>query len=132
MLANMGGDNLSMLRVGVGEDVLNEVVTILVTGDVDKWNTRAIKTALADTIEIAAKKVHAANLETLLNNLGGKLIHAVFRRVADDMVNCSATISWSAMLTDVLNAPITELTMGDDVNTCKYFLNARALVHVST
>lgn len=31
------------------------------------------------------------------------------------------------MLTDVLNAPISELTMGEHIDLCYYFFNSRTL-----
>jgi len=47
------------------------------------------------------------------------------------MINSAATISWGTMLADVLNAPIAELTMSNNVDTGKDLLNARALSDVS-
>lgn len=127
VLANVAGNKLTMLRVGVSQDVLNEVVAILVTGDIDQWNAWAIKTAFADTIKIAAEEVGTTNLEALLNNLGGELIHAVLRGISDDMVNGSAAISWGAVLADMLDAPIAELTMSNDINAGKDLFDAWAL-----
>lgn len=54
MLANVASNELAVLRVGVGEDVLNEVITILITGDVDQGNTRTIVTSLTDSIKVSA------------------------------------------------------------------------------
>lgn len=31
------------------------------------------------------------------------------------------------MLTDVLNAPVSELTMGEHIDLCQYFFNSRTL-----
>lgn len=50
MLADVLGNDLPMLRVGVSENVLNEVVAVLITRDIDQGNARAIETALTDTI----------------------------------------------------------------------------------
>jgi hypothetical protein len=115
------------LGVGMREDVLNEVVAVLVAGDVDQWDARTIETTLTDTIKVAAEEVNTPNLEALLNDLGSKLVHAVLRSIADDMINGAATISWSTMFANVLNAPVTELAMSNNVNACQDFLNARAL-----
>lgn len=73
-------------------------------------------TTLADSIEVATKEVNTTNLKALLNNLRGKLIHAVLRSISDNMVNCAAAISWSTVLADVLNAPVSELAMSNNVN----------------
>jgi hypothetical protein len=39
-------------RVGVRENVLDEVVTVLVAGNVDQWNSRTVVTALTNTIKV--------------------------------------------------------------------------------
>jgi hypothetical protein len=127
VLSDVLSNNLTMLRVGVRENVLDEIVAVLITGDVDQWNARTVETTLTNTIKIAAEEVDTTNLEALLNDLGSKLIHAILRGVADDMVNCPATISWGTMLADVLDAPVAKLAMSNDVNACQDLLNARAL-----
>jgi len=43
------------------------------------------------------------------------------------MINGTATVGWGTMLTDVLDAPVAELTMSNNVNAAKDFLNARSL-----
>jgi hypothetical protein len=58
------------------------------------------------------------------------LVHAVLGSISNDMFNGPATISWGTMLADVLNAPIAKLAMGDNVDACKNFLNARALTEL--
>jgi hypothetical protein len=116
-----------MLRVGVSEDILDQVITVLIACNINQWNAGAVETTFANTIEIPAQEINAANLEALLNNLGCKLVHAVFRGIADDMVNGTAAVSWSTMLADVLDAPVAELAMSDNVNACKNLLDARAL-----
>jgi hypothetical protein len=127
VLSDMLSNNLTMLRVGVSENVLNEIVAVLVTGDVDQRNARTIKTTLTDTIKVAAEEINTTNLKALLNDLRCKLVHAVLRCIADDVVNGSAAISWGTVLADVLNAPIAKLAMSNDINACQDFLDARAL-----
>lgn len=99
----------------------------MVAGNVDEWDTRTINTALANPVEVAAEELRPTNLEALLDDLGGKLIGAVLGSVADDMVNRSASISRCAVFAYVLNAPVTELAMGYDIDVGKHFLNTRAL-----
>ena len=127
VLANVLSDNLTMLRVGVRENVLDEVITVLVARDVNQGDARTIVTALTNSIEIATKEVNTTNLEALLNNLGSKLIHAVLRSKANDMINCSAAISWSTVLADVLNTPIAELTVSNNVDASENFFNTGTL-----
>lgn len=127
VLADMLSNNLTVLRVGVSENVLDEIVAVLITRNVNQWNTRAIKTTLADAIEITVEEVDTTNLEALLNDLGSELIHAILGSIADDMDNCSAAISWCTMLTDVLNAPVAKLAVSNNVNTGENLLDARAL-----
>jgi hypothetical protein len=43
------------------------------------------------------------------------------------MVDSATAVSRSAMLADVLDAPVSELAMSNDVDTSKDFFNARAL-----
>jgi hypothetical protein len=116
-----------MLRIGVRQYVLNKIVAILVAGNIDKRNTRAVNTTLTNPIQITAQKFDTANLEAFFDNFGGKLIHAILRSKANDMVDSTAAISWSSVFTNVLDAPITELTVGDNIDACKNLFNARAL-----
>lgn len=123
VLADVGSNNLPVLRVGVGQDVLNQVVSVLVASNVDERNAWAIWATFADTVKVAAEKLNTTNLETLLDDLGSELIHAVLRSVSDDMVDGAAAIGWSAMLADVLDAPVSKLSVGDDVDAAKDLLN---------
>ena len=127
MLANVGSDNLPVLWIGVGQDVLNQVVSVLVASNVDEWNAWTIWAAFADTVEVAAEKLNAANLEALLDDFGRELIHAVLGSVSDDMIDGAAAISRSPVLADMLNAPVSKLAMSDDVDAAKDFLNTWAL-----
>lgn len=128
VLADMAGNNLPVLWVGVGQDVLDQVVTVLVAGNVDEGNAWTVWTAFADAVQVAAEKLHSTNLETLLNYLGSELVHTVLRGVSDDMIDGAAAVGWSTMLADVLNAPVSELTMGDNVDAAKDFLNTWTLL----
>ena len=69
MLSDVRGNNLSMLRIGVCEDVLNKVVAILVTGDINERDTWTICTALADSVQVTIQEFDTTNLETLLYDL---------------------------------------------------------------
>jgi hypothetical protein len=53
MLPDVAGDDLPMLRVGVSQNVLDEIVAVLVTGNINEWNSRTIKTTFADSIQVA-------------------------------------------------------------------------------
>jgi hypothetical protein len=98
VLSDVLSHNLTVLGVGVRENVLDEIVAVLVAGDVDQWDARTIETAFTDSIKIAAEEVNTANLEALLNDLGCKLVHAILRSIADDMVNGSAAVSWGTWI----------------------------------
>jgi len=124
----MTSNNLPVLWVGVGQDVLNQIVSILIAGNVDEWDTWAIISSLANAVEITAEKLNTSNLEAFLNNLRSELVHAVLRGVADDVVDSTSAICWSTMLTDVLNAPVAKLSMSNDVNAGKDLLDAWALM----
>ena len=127
VLSDVGSYHLSVLRSSVVENPLHKVVPILVAGDVNQRDASAIATTLADTVKIPAKKVSASNLQAFLNYLGGKLIGAVLSRVANDVVNGTATVRRTAMFADVLNTPVPKLPVSDNVNVGKDFLDARTL-----
>lgn len=130
VLADVGGDNLPVLWVGVGQDVLNQVVSVLVASNVDEWNAWTIWATFAYTVKVAAEKLNTTNLETLLDDLGSELIHAVLGSVSDDMVDGAAAIGWSAVLADVLDAPVSKLAVRDDVDAAKDLLDTWALYDV--
>lgn len=127
MLSDVCSYHLTMLSRGVSQDPLNQVVAILVAGNVDQRDPRAIHAALTDSVKVAGQELGSSNLQALLNHLGGILVHAVFSRVANDVVDGSASIGRRAMLADVLNAPVSELSMSNDINVGKNLFDARAL-----
>ena len=116
VLANVCGDDLTTLWIAMCEDVLNEIVTELIARDVDERHAWTVWTSLADAVEVAIKKVAAADLEALLNNLGCELVHAVLRREANDMVDGASAIGDGSMLADVLDTPVAKLAMGDNID----------------
>lgn len=127
VLSNMSSDHVAMLGAGVGQDILNQVVAILVTGNVDERNARPVGTAFADAIQVSTKELRPANLQTLLDDFGSELIRAIFGSVSNDVVDSTAAVSGSSMLANVLNAPVAKLPVGNNVNVCKDFLDAGAL-----
>lgn len=128
VLADVSCDELAALRVGIGKDVLYKVVAKLVTSDVDKRHARAIRTGLAHDVEVAVEEVWATNLEALFDDLGSKLVHTVLCSVAKHVINSTIAIGKSAMLADVLDAPVTELTVSDHINTGEDLVDAGTLV----
>lgn len=50
MLANMCSHKVAVLRVGVSEDPLDEIVAKLVASNVDERHTRTIGATFADTV----------------------------------------------------------------------------------
>lgn len=116
-----------MLRSCIVQDPLDEVVAVLVAGNIDERNTGAIAATLANSIEVSAEEVSATNLEALLYHFGRKLVGAVLGCVSDDVVDGSAAIRRTAMLTNVLNTPVSELAVGDNVDVGENLFNAGAL-----
>ncbi len=129
MLPNMAGDDLPMLRIGVSEDVLDEIIAVLITGNVNKGNTRTVKTTFAHTIQVTTQELNATYLQALLDHFRCKLVHAVFRCISNDMIGCTTAIRRSAVLTNVLDAPVSKLAVCDNVNAGKYLFNTGTLVH---
>jgi uncharacterized protein YunC (DUF1805 family) len=103
----------------------------LITLTVDNGQARTVRTDFADTLKVALQKLVATNLEALLNNLGSILIGAVLSSEAQDMINSSVAITGSAMLTYMLDAPVSELTVGDNIDAQQDLVNTRTLVVVS-
>lgn len=50
----------------------------------------------------------------------------------DDMLDCTTFVVGSAVLTDVLDAPVAELTVSEYINLCYNFFGCWSLFAVST
>lgn len=127
MLADVCSDHVSVLGIGMGQDVLNEIIAILVAGNVDQRNARTVETTLADSVKVAAKKLRASDLEAFLNDLGSELIHGVLGGVSNDMINGTAAVRRGTMLADMLDAPVAKLAVRHNIDVGKDFLDAWAL-----
>ncbi len=55
------------------------------------------------------------------------MIHGVFSGVTKNMINGAATISWQSMLANMLDAPIAELPVCDNVNACQNLVDTGTL-----
>jgi hypothetical protein len=77
--------------------------------------------------EVTLEELNTTDLQTFLHNFGGKLIDAIAVRVGEDVVNDSALVWRGAMLAEMLNAPVSKLTVGDEINVGNDFLDGRAL-----
>lgn len=132
MLADVVSYDVAMLGVGVSQDVLHEVVSELVSGDVDQWHTRAVRPALADSLKVTVEEVIATNLETLLNDFGSILIHAVLCCETENVVDGTAAVCRRAVFANVLDAPVAKLAMRDDIDACKNLIDAGPLVLLQT
>jgi uncharacterized protein YunC (DUF1805 family) len=83
---------------------------------VNQWHAGTLRAAFTDTFKIAVKELISANLKALLDDLRSILIHAVLSGEAENMVDRAAAISGSSMLADMLNAPVAELAVRDDID----------------
>lgn len=131
MLSNVCSNNLTMLRVALSQNPLNQIIAILIAGNVDQGDTGSIDSSLADAVKVATQEIATSDLEALLNHLGSVLIRTVLSSVSNDVVNGATAVGRGSVLTDMLDAPIAELTVGDDVNIGQNFLDARTLKRVS-
>lgn len=131
MLADVSSDHVSVLGIGVGQDVLDEIVAILVAGNVDQRNAWTVETTLADSVKVAAKKLRASDLETLLNDFGSELIHGILCSVTNDMIDSTAAVGRGTVFADMLDAPVAKLAVRHDVDVGKDFFNAWTLQHRS-
>jgi hypothetical protein len=131
VLSDVCRHHLSVLGGSIVENPLHQVVAILVAGNINQRDPGTITAALADTVEVAAQELGTPNLETLLHHLGGKLVSAVLGCITDDMVNGPAAIRRSTVLADVLDAPVPELPVSNDVDVGKDLFDAGPLSSVS-
>jgi len=128
VLADVGGDDLATLSISMAENVLDQVVSELVAGDIDERHARAVSASLADTVKVTVKELGATDLEAFLDNLAGKLVHAVLGSKTEDVVDSVVTVRDGAVLADVLDAPVAELTVSDDINAGKNLVDTGTLV----
>ena len=98
---------------------------------VDKGHSRAVRTTFTNPLQVSSQEVSTADFQALLDHLRSELINAVFGCIAQDMFDGPATISWRSMLANVLDAPIAELPVSDDVDVVKNFIDTRALLQRS-
>ena len=94
---------------------------------VNQGNARTIRAPFADTFEITLKELSTSDLEAFLDNLGSKLVHTVFGSIAENVIDSTATVSRCCVFADVLDTPITKLTVGNNVNAGEDFVDARTL-----
>jgi hypothetical protein len=127
VLADVDCNLLSLMMVGIHQNPLYQIVAILVTGNINQRNARAIWACGSDDAKVVPEELNTANLQTLLDNLGGKLIGAVAVGIAKDVVDDSALVWRGAVLAEVLDAPVSELPVGDEINVCDNFFNGGAL-----
>lgn len=120
-----------MLRCCVVEDPLNQVVAILIAGDINQWDPSPITTAFTNSVKVASKKLSTSNLQAFLDNLGGKLVCTVLGSIPNDVVNGTASIRWSSMLANMLNAPIAELPMRNNIDVREDLFDAWPLYHTN-
>lgn len=127
MLSNMCSNNLTMLGRGVGQNPLDQVIAVLITGDINQGDSRSVHATLTYSVKVTSQKIGTTYLQAFFNDLRSILIHAVFSCVANYVINCSASVGRRAVFADVLNAPIAELSMGNDVNVGQDFFDTRTL-----
>ena len=94
---------------------------------VNEWNARTFGMGSRDNGEIAFHELCTTNLEAFLDNFGSELVNTIVVGVVEDMVNNAALVGRRTMFTQVLDAPVAELTMGDEIDVSNDFLNRRAL-----
>lgn len=77
--------------------------------------------------EVAFKELNTTDLEAFFDNFGSELIDTVAVGIAKDMVNDSALVWGGAVLAEMLNAPISKLPVGNEINVVDDFFDGRAL-----
>ena len=56
------------------------------------------------------------------------MVHAIFGGIPENMVNRTASILRSSVFANMLDAPISELAVGDNVNAGEDFIDTRSLL----
>jgi hypothetical protein len=127
VLADVDCDLLSLMMVGIHQNPLYQIVAVLVTGNINQRNARTIWVCGSDDAKVAFEELNTANLQALLYNLGGKLTNAVAVGIAKDVVNDSALVWRGAVLAEMLDTPVSELPVGNEVDVCDDFFNGGTL-----
>lgn len=128
MLSDMDGNLLSLLLMGIHENPLDEVVSILITSNVNQRNSWSVRVRCGNYVEVSVKELNATNLETFLNNLGSILINAIAVGVDKNVVNDTSFVRRSTMFTQVLDAPVAELTVSNEVDVGDDFFDRGSLL----
>lgn len=139
------GHQLAVFLIRVGQDVLNEVVAVLITSNclvivriarlyyapmlliVDEGHARATGTCLAHSGKVTIEKIGTTNFQAFLHDLGSKLIGTVLGSKVENMLSGTVLVLRSTVFADVLDTPVSELPVGDDVDADEDLINARAL-----
>ena len=144
VLADVAADDLTVVRIAVGEDVLDEVVSELVASNyehvsirtskaresrltVDQGHAGTVGTTFADALQVLVQEVGVTNLQALLNDLRSVLVHTVFGGKTQDMVNGAASVSGRSVFADVLDAPVSKLTVSNNVDASENFVDTGTL-----
>lgn len=127
MFADVYGHLFTLVVMRIHQDPLDEIVAVLVPCNVDEGDARSIWPRGSDDPKISIQEVQSANLEALLDNLGGKLVDAVVIRVRENVVDDTTLVRRRAVFAQVLNTPITKLAVGNKVNVGNDFFDRRAL-----
>lgn len=98
---------------------------------IDQRHAWTILTSLANPLKVAVKEVVTTNLKALLDHLGRILVDAIVGCESKDVVNGPATVGRSTMFANMLDAPIAELAMGDDIDASQNLVDTGALILVS-
>ena len=62
VLPNVCGHSLSVLWIGVVEYPLDQIIAILIAGNINERDTGTVSSTLADTVQIPAKELIASYL----------------------------------------------------------------------
>ncbi len=141
---NVIGDLLTLVVVSVHEDPLDQVVAVLITGDyhalarssgylvdaltVDEGDARTLRMSSRHNTQVTVHELGTTDLEALLHNLGSKLVDAVAVSVGENVVDDTALVRRRTMFAQVLDTPVSELAMSNQIDACNDFFNGRALI----
>lgn len=78
MLSDVRRHHFSVLWRCIVQNPLDQVIAVLVAGNINQGNSSSVTTPFTNTVQVAAEEVRASNFEALFHNLGRELVRRIF------------------------------------------------------
>jgi len=114
----------------MGKAVRKRSMTYLIPSNVDERHTRTVSTTLTDFFKVSIEELGARNFETLFDNLRGELVGTVLCCIAKDVFDSTGLVRTCTVLADMLDTPIAELAVRNNIDAAKDFVDAGTLENI--